>query len=163
MKNQTLFYLLLLPLTIALTACPVETQVPLGSKGTEKIDPALLGIWELQDQDEDADIQKVEITRENEYQYNVSLTETGDEYDGDDSFTGYVTKIDGKKFAYFESAEGSYFLYSYQIKDKLLTTYEISLDNPDGIKTTQELRTKVSAAVKAGTGLTEATNWVKSE
>jgi hypothetical protein len=163
MKNRTLFYLLLTPLLVALTACPVETKVPLGSKATEKIDPALLGSWKLQEFNENAEIQEFEVTNNDEFTLHIFLAETGALYDGEESYDGFVTKIDGKKFIYFESTIGTYYLYSYQLKDKVLTTYEIALENADVIKTTQDLRTRVSAAIKKGTGLGESVNWVKTE
>ena len=163
MKKFNLLFVLT-PFILLLTGCPVGTDYPLSTPGTEKIDKALIGTWIAQDPE--SSVKKVKIKKSDKYSYNVMVVDTGSYYWVDDmKFTGYTTEMEGKKFVYFKGeTSGKYYLYCYEVIDKKqFKTWDVGLKEGgiDAVVSTDAFRQEVIASLKHDDCLSGEILWIK--
>lgn len=156
--------LFLLATLLVSTGCPVGIDYPLGTPGSEKIDPDLIGTWSADK--EDHEIMKVRIEKADNYSYRIVVLETGSMYSvEDDQFTGRVTTIGGKKFIYAQpNSSSEYYTYCYELDGKeQMRSYDVGLlvGGTDAVTSTQAYRNEVEASLKMDDCLSEETLWIK--
>lgn len=163
MKKSTLLFLLMLPSIVLFWGCPVGIKYSPGNPGTEKIDEALLGVWEQTDTNKE--IMRVRIAKKDNFSYSISILERGSLYamDGDD-FEGWVTTIKGKKILFSRPLEEQdFYMYEYSVKGKTLTTHDVALldGGIDAVTSTESLRKQIETSLDMEGGLSEETVWKK--
>jgi hypothetical protein len=164
--KKSLIVMILAPILLLLIGCPVDTKYPLSDPGTEKIDQNLLGTWENNSTDSDADVKKVKISKKNAFTYDVIVVEKGSMYMADTNiFDGFVTKMEGKDFFYVRPAgnQDKYYLYCYQMDGKKLKTYDVGLKvgGLDAVTSTNAFREEVKASLKMQDCLSGELVWEK--
>lgn len=100
--------LFILPLSMALCACPFESKVPLSSAPAEAVDTTLLGYWYgiVKDGSDFFGIEALDITRQSDSVY--AITRYGKAVKGDiilpdtSYFTGYTSYIGDQRFMNLE-------------------------------------------------------------
>ncbi len=103
-------FLLFLPLTIVLYACPYESIVPLATSPSEPVDTSLLGYWYgiVKDGSDYFGIEALDISKESDSVY--SIVRYGKAIKGDiilpDTafFTGYISCIGQQRFMNIEGS-----------------------------------------------------------
>ncbi len=148
-----------------ITGCPVSVDFPLGTPGTEKIDKDMIGKWIQTDTDKE--VLKMEITKIDNYSVKLVVAEKGGIYAEDaDTFIGWFTELDGKKFIYLRAAadtEADYYTYCYQVNGNTFKSYDVSLlvGGVDAVTSTNAYRLEVSKSLKMEGSLTGEAVWTK--
>lgn len=168
MKNSAqpvFFFSTVILIAMLTTGCPVGVSYPLGNPGTEKIDQNLLGVWVAVA--DTADLLKIEISKKDDYTYQVEVLEEGEHYvlDGN-SFDSWVTKLDGKTFLYSKPTdddEDSYYVYNYQFEGEKMVIQDVGLlvGGVDAVTSTEAFREEVSASLKLPDCLSARFEYVK--
>ncbi len=163
--KRGILLLLVVPVLLLVTGCPVGVSFPLGQPGTEKINKDIIGTWSQTDPDKE--VLKMEIKKVDEFTIAVKVNEKGSMYSEDvTDFKGYFTEIDGKKFIYLQDATNelaSWYSYCYEINGKTLHTWDISLKvgGVDAVTSTEAYRQEVSGSLKFADALSGETVWTK--
>lgn len=167
---KTVFSLmLLLSCAVLFTACPVSTSYPLEKKGAVKMDKALLGEW--QTDVEDAEAQRILFKQGEEANtYAVTVLERGSMFmaDGDD-FTGWLAELGGKRFLVLQQvidgvAQETYYVYNIEISGNKLVSHDISLKvgGTDAVTSVQAYQEEVLASMKMEDFLASEMIWSKN-
>jgi hypothetical protein len=154
MKKLISFSLLAF-IVLAFYGCPIGLDYSLGSPGSEKIDEALVGTWQISKGD--GDVLKLRISKKTTNSYDVEVLERGEYYSlGTDQLTGWTTTVKGEKFFYVKpDIEEKYYHYHYEISDNKLIVHDVSLldGGVDAVTSTEELRGQVERSMsKEGWG-----------
>ncbi|MEI6766331.1 MAG: hypothetical protein WCM76_11865 [Bacteroidota bacterium] len=161
--KKAMYLLLLCPMIVLLTGCPVGTKYPLENPGTEKIDKKLIGTWE--NKEEDPEARKVTIKQADDYSYDVEVFETGSMYMPTTKvYKAWITTLEGKNFFYLKpDNEENYYLYCYEVSKKSLTTWDVGLKvgGIDAVTSIQAFRDEVKASLAAADCLSGAVIWSK--
>lgn len=163
MKTTKLLLIMLLPVMVLLSGCPIGLDYPAGNVGTEKIDKKLLGTWTTNK--EDPEFGKVTIAKSTANSYSITVENTGTMYSLEtNEFTGWVTEIGGKTFIYaLPNGENSYFMYCYKFSDGKMYTYDVGLldGGTEAVKSIESLRTQIETSLKREDCLSDEIEWTK--
>lgn len=160
-----IFLLLLVPVMLLTTGCPVDVPYPLGDKGNEKMDKSLIGTWVQHDTS--MEVMRLEIIELDKYTVQLTVLERGANYMEEvDVFKGWTTELDGKKFVYFQDAsnpDAGYYTYCYNTDGKTMYTYDVSLliGGVDAVTSTEAYRKEVSESLKLPDALSSEAEWIK--
>lgn len=161
--KKAIYLLLLCPVILLLTGCPVGTNYPLGTPGTEKIDKKLIGNWSTDAEDPEA--RQVVIKQADDFSYDVEVFETGTMYMPTTKiFKAWVTTLEGKSFFYLKPDNAdSYYLYCYEVNKKTLTTWDVGLKvgGIDAVTSTEAFRNEVKASLPREDCLSGAVVWTR--
>jgi hypothetical protein len=165
--NKILATIILLPLLLLFTGCPVNTSYPLSQPGSEKIDESLIGTWENNSDSVDGDVLKVRISRKDKFTYLVSVLKQGSMYMAKSKeFEAFVTKFEGRNFFYLRPVgkTDEYFLYNYTMNDTCLSTFDVGLKvgGLDAVTSTKAFRKEVAASLKMEDCLGEEIKWTRT-
>ncbi len=144
--------------------CPVGIDYPLGKPGDHKIDKDMIGTW-VAGSDE-ADVKKVEFSKNDDHSYKVHVLERGEMYALEtDNLTGWLTEVDGKTFLYLKPDDEEKY-YHYMIKESgkgTLVTCDVSLldGGVDSVTSSETLRKQVSSSMNMEGYCAETLNWTK--
>ncbi|NLJ06789.1 MAG: hypothetical protein GX437_03860 [Sphingobacteriales bacterium] len=164
MKSVYLFALLLIGSMMLFSGCPVGTDYPPDNPGSKSIDKKLLGTWI--NNKEDADIQKVVISKGSNNSYDIEVLETGEYYMmSTKKFTGWVTTIGKEKFLYAKpDDEDKYYVYHYTLKGK--NSFESSdvgllVGGIDAVTSIEAFRAEIEASMKMDDCFSDFITWTK--
>ncbi|MFI5172930.1 MAG: hypothetical protein ACHQFW_11095 [Chitinophagales bacterium] len=163
--NQRYIFLMFIPLMFLISGCPIGITYPPGEPGTEKYEKALIGTWTQPDKEKE--VQKIQIARIDDYSFKLTVLEKGEMYSEEgDSFTGWMTTVDGKKFIYLQEEGnkiGNYYTYCIDFVDKNLKSLDISLKEGgvDAVTSTEAFRKEISASLKYADALSSEATWTK--
>ncbi|MFN0274686.1 MAG: hypothetical protein ACKVPJ_02980 [Chitinophagales bacterium] len=148
--------------SILFTACPVGLDHPLGRPGTEKLNENLIGTW--YQPDDSFEMKLVEIKKLSDFTMHATVLEKTENYVPEVlEFKGWNTVLDGKNFMFFQDANetGQFYLYCYELKGDVLTTWDVSLlvGGVDAVTSTEAFRQEVSASLKLPDCLTNMITW----
>jgi hypothetical protein len=150
--------LLLLPLTLLLTACPVGMDYSLGNL-KENIDQNLIGTWEVET--ESSEIKKVQFLKDSKSSLRVKILERGEMYALEtDDLTAYQTVLEGKTFLILKpDGEEKFYHYQYEMVEGKIVFHDVSLmvKGMDGVTSMEAFRTEVAASMKMENYGTEKT------
>jgi hypothetical protein len=154
--KKLLSFSLLAVIVLVFYGCPIGLDYSLGSPGAEKIDPALLGTWKI-DETMDGEVLKLKISKGDATSYKVEVLERGEMYSlSTDDLTGWVTKVNGENFLYVKpSDEEKFYHYHYEVTGKKLVIHDVALldGGVDAISSTETLRSQVERSMtKEGWG-----------
>lgn len=156
--------LLLLPLTLLLTACPVGMDYSLGNL-KENIDQNLIGTWEVET--ESKEIEKIQISKNNKNSLRVKILERGEMYVLEtDDLTAYQTVLEGKTFLILKpDGEEKFYHYQFEIVDGKIIFHDVSLivKGVDAVTSIEAFRAEVAASMKMENYGTEKSILKKSE
>ena len=145
------------------SGCPVAVPYPLGVKGTEKIDKALVDTWIQSDSSKE--VIEMKIDRVDDYTLHITVLSKGEMYSEDvESFNAWCTMVDNKKFICLQDdtdTKASYYTYCYEVAGKMLKSYDIGLlvGGTDAVTSTDAYRKEVSASLKKEDALSSETVW----
>lgn len=150
MKNPLVF-MLLVAFAILISGCPVGLEYPLGDPGKEKIDEQLLGTWIAES--EDAEMQKLTITKKDDYTYEVNILEKGEMYAMEvDDLDAWVTTFEGQSFVFgkpHDENDQKFYHYHYAFEGDYLVIHDMSLleGGMDAVTSREALRKEVAASM----------------
>ncbi|MEZ4776567.1 MAG: hypothetical protein R3D00_25550 [Bacteroidia bacterium] len=151
MKNL-LFSTMLLVFAVLISGCPVGLDFPLGDPGKEKIDERLLGTWI--DQSGEAEMQKLTLTKKDDYTYEVHVLEKGEMYALQvDYLDAWVTTLEGQSFLFgkpHDENDQKFYHYHYVFDGEDLIVHDVSLleGGIDAVTSREALRKEVVASMK---------------
>jgi hypothetical protein len=144
--------------------CPVGLDYPIEAPGNEKIDEKLIGTWN--NNNPDAEIIRVKISKKDDHSYTVQVLEKGEMYALEtDNFIGWSASLEGKKFLFFKpDNEDKY--YHYVIKEltgpKMLSCDLSLLDGgKDAVTSTGALQKEALSSMKMEDFCAETEQWTK--
>ena len=144
--------------------CPSGLDFPLAEPGKEKIDENILGVWK--NNDPETEIQKVEISKKDDFSYSLKVLEKGELYALEtDNFTGWNTTLEGKKFIFFK-AENDEQYYHYVIKElkgKKMIICDLSLldQGKEAVNSIETLKKEVISSMQMPEFWVESEHWIK--
>jgi hypothetical protein len=150
MRNLKLFFGLC-SLLLLLTACPTEQNYPLEERNVHEIDPSILGTWTCTKEDDTA--QKLTISKKSNYLYDVIINEPGAGfYLETQKLTGWIAKLDGKKFLVTSEDANPSSYYITLIADVTANSITILhfIGDLESAKSKEDLRSQVSAELGKG-------------
>lgn len=156
---------LLLPILLIITGCPVGLPHSVGVPGTEKIDARLVGSWHQSDPEKE--VMKMTILKLDDYSIQVTVEERGSMFTEDqDVFKGWFTTLNNKQFVYFQKitdSNSSYYNYIYKFDGDKLITYDFGLldGGVDSVTSTQSFRDQVLVSMQREEFLSDETVWTK--
>jgi ABC-type amino acid transport substrate-binding protein len=111
--KKYIFIILILPLALLLSGCPVGLDYPLGQPGKEHIDEQLIGNWHCDNTE--TEVIELSISKQDDFSYRVVVTERGSTYALEtDSLTAWVTQLGNKTFFYLKPDNEDKF-YHYMV------------------------------------------------
>ncbi len=132
MKTKHLTLLFLAALTVLLTACPYQSDVPI-DKPVIKIDKAILGIWAKPNDIEKENHNFYDIQKIDKVKYSV----VNNEYNTTDSaftqtkYIAHLSKVGDLMFMNMQkNGEGDYYIHRIDIGKEEFTLFEVT-DNID--------------------------------
>lgn len=162
-------FLLLMPVAMLLTACPVSQEFPLGIKGEYPFDNRLIGVWS--NGQESVEASQVEIKAQNDGKSaQLNVLERGSLYTPETNlFEAWLTIIKDETFLVLkemptEPAEKeSYFLYHLTIEENLVTTRDVGLlvGGSDAVTSTETFREEVKQSLEIDDCLSSPIEWYK--
>lgn len=162
-KSITWKSILFLPLLFLLTACPVSTNYPLGTKGSESLDKDLIGIWT--NDLADSEVSKIEFKQGLEKNtYKITVLEQGEMYMADgDEFIGWLVTLINQRFLVLEQ-NGNYYAYAVnKINSKELKTFDptLKVDGINAVTSTENFQKEIMASMAFSDFLTSEIHWKK--
>lgn len=164
MKSIYLVAFFLISLMLIFSGCPVGIDYPLDTPGSKPIDKKLLGTWE--NNNKDADIQKVKISKGSNNSYEIEVINTGEYYMMETKkFTAWITKIGNENFLYAKpDNENKYYVYHYSITGK--NSFESSdvrllVGGLEAVTSTEAFRAEIEASMKLDDCFADFNTWTK--
>jgi hypothetical protein len=144
--------------------CPVGLDYPIEAPGNEKIDEKLIGTWK--NNNPDAEIIRVKISKKDNFSYSVQVLEKGEMYALEtDNFIGWSASLEGKKFLFFKpDNEDKYYHYVIkELKDNKMTSCDLALldGGKDAVTSTESLQKEVISSMKMEEFCAESEQWTK--
>lgn len=152
MKKIKPLLILLLPIMVLLSGCPMGIAYPLAEQGSEKADKSITGKWETGRYG--SPFKKMKIKKGRKNSLKVKVDDVTDEYDlSTKKFTVWTTVIDDNKFLFAQPKnieKEVYYMYRYEMVDGKLYTYDITMSDEEKkkINSTEALRAKIKEMIK---------------
>jgi len=143
---------------------PVGLDYPIAEPSKEKIEENLIGT--RKNNNPEAEIIRVKISKKDKNTYTVQVLEKGELYAlQTDNFTGWSCSLNSEKFLYFKpDNEDQYFHYFIkELKGNKMTTCDLSLldGGKDAVTSTEALRKEAISSMKMEGFCAETEEWTK--
>lgn len=145
-------FLLVFPVFLVITGCPVSVDYPLGYTGKEKIDNKIIGTWITSDTS--AEVISFVFEKADDFSLKVKVLERGSMYAEDvDDFKGWCTTLGDKQFVYFQNATDAtagYYSYCYWFDTEgrlVASDFALLVGGVDAVTSTENYRREVSQSM----------------